>query len=173
MRNGGWILGGNALSRLPEFALGMVVGMVHLRNPERVERWLLGGAGLALGLVLYYFAPILLQRAENLCIRRSMDWDVLFPGSRRRRGAAREMVRRREVARAGRSVLVWHLSRAPALRHLGGTSNQTLASMGIPRRFRWSVLIVLSAWGIVLEKFANAVLEKIIGGKKKPAAQAA
>jgi peptidoglycan/LPS O-acetylase OafA/YrhL len=36
-----------------------------------------------------------------------------------------------------------------------------------------TVLIVLSAWGIVLEKFANAVLEKIIGGKKKPAAQAA
>jgi succinate dehydrogenase hydrophobic anchor subunit len=32
------------------------------------------------------------------------------------------------------------------------------------------VLVVLSAWGIVLEKFANAALEKVIGGKKKPAA---
>jgi peptidoglycan/LPS O-acetylase OafA/YrhL len=32
------------------------------------------------------------------------------------------------------------------------------------------VLIVLSAWGIFLEKFANAMLEKVIGGKKKPAA---
>ena len=31
------------------------------------------------------------------------------------------------------------------------------------------VLVVLSAWGIVLEKFANAMLEKVIGGKKKPA----
>ena len=78
---------------------------------------------------------ILLQRAENLCIRRYMDWGVLFPGGRRRRGAARKMVRRREVARAGRSVLVWHLSRAPAVCHLGGTSNQTLASMGIPGDF--------------------------------------
>jgi hypothetical protein len=33
------------------------------------------------------------------------------------------------------------------------------------------VLVVLSAWGIVLEKFANAALERIIGGKKKPAPQ--
>ena len=35
------------------------------------------------------------------------------------------------------------------------------------------LLVVLSAWGIVLEKFANAMLEKVIGGKKKPAAAVA
>ncbi|HEY5707068.1 MAG TPA: acyltransferase, partial [Terrimicrobiaceae bacterium] len=55
--NGAWVVGGNALSRLPEFALGMVVGMLHLRDPAQIERWLLGGAGLALGLALYFVAP--------------------------------------------------------------------------------------------------------------------
>ena len=28
------------------------------------------------------------------------------------------------------------------------------------------VLVVLSAWGIWLEKFANAMLDRVIGGKK-------
>ena len=91
---GEWILGGNALSRLPEFALGMVVGMVHLRNPERLERWLLGGAGLALGLVLYLLRANFLQRTESLCFRRYMDGYVLFPGSCRRCRPAGEMVLR-------------------------------------------------------------------------------
>ena len=30
------------------------------------------------------------------------------------------------------------------------------------------VLVVLSAWGLGLEKFANAMLEKVIGGKRSP-----
>ena len=55
---GPWILGGNALSRLPEFALGMVLGTAHTQNSERVERILLNGAGLALGLALYFVAPV-------------------------------------------------------------------------------------------------------------------
>jgi hypothetical protein len=45
---------------------------------------------------------------------------------------------------------------------------QIIASKSIGP-MRSPALVVLSAWGIVLEKFANAMLERIIGGKKKPA----
>jgi peptidoglycan/LPS O-acetylase OafA/YrhL len=55
--NGLWLLGANALSRLPEFAIGMILGISHLRNRTLVERWLLGPQAVALGFVLYAFAP--------------------------------------------------------------------------------------------------------------------
>src|SRR5437762_12374678 len=49
-QNGMWILGGFAISRLPEFALGMALGMWHSRSSARAERFLLGGSGLLAGL---------------------------------------------------------------------------------------------------------------------------
>src|SRR5437763_7992807 len=52
-QNGMWILGGFAISRLPEFALGMAVGMWWGQSPRRAERFFLGGAGLVTGLLLY------------------------------------------------------------------------------------------------------------------------
>jgi len=55
--NGLWLLGANALSRLPEFAIGMILGISHLRNSTMVERWILGPRAVALGLALYAFAP--------------------------------------------------------------------------------------------------------------------
>ena len=55
--NGLWLLGANALSRLPEFAIGMILGISHLKNPTIIERWLLGPQAVALGFVLYAFAP--------------------------------------------------------------------------------------------------------------------
>ncbi len=51
--DGMWILGGFAICRLPEFALGMSLGIWCARAPERVERFLLGGLGLLAGVVLY------------------------------------------------------------------------------------------------------------------------
>src|SRR5213596_897326 len=52
-QNGFWILGGFAICRLPEFALGMALGMLHIRSPARVEWFLLRGAGFIVGLLLY------------------------------------------------------------------------------------------------------------------------
>src|SRR2546430_16431883 len=40
-QNGMWILGGFAISRLPEFALGMAVGMWCGQSPRGAERFLL------------------------------------------------------------------------------------------------------------------------------------
>jgi peptidoglycan/LPS O-acetylase OafA/YrhL len=52
-QHGLWILGGLAICRLPEFALGMALGMWHRQSTARAERFLLGGAGLMTGLGLY------------------------------------------------------------------------------------------------------------------------
>lgn len=60
--NGMWVQGGFAPCRLPEFALGMALGMWHRRSPERLERFFLGGAGFICGVVLY---PAALQLYAN------------------------------------------------------------------------------------------------------------
>src|SRR5204863_4791656 len=52
-QNGLWVLGGFAICRLPEFALGMTMGMWHSRSHARVEWFLLRGAGFVTGLILY------------------------------------------------------------------------------------------------------------------------
>src|SRR5213596_4301504 len=52
-QSGLWVLGGFAICRLPEFALGMSLAIWHTQSPARVEWFLLRGAGLILGLILY------------------------------------------------------------------------------------------------------------------------
>jgi peptidoglycan/LPS O-acetylase OafA/YrhL len=58
-QNGLWVLGGFAICRLPEFALGMSFAMWHAKSSARVEQFLLRGTGLLLGLVLYPAALLL------------------------------------------------------------------------------------------------------------------
>jgi peptidoglycan/LPS O-acetylase OafA/YrhL len=61
--NGLWVLGGFAVCRLPEFALGMSLAMWHTRSTARAEWFLLRGTGLVLGLILY---PAALQLYNGL-----------------------------------------------------------------------------------------------------------
>ncbi len=61
-QNGLWVLGGLAICRLPEFALGMALGMWHSKSTERAEWFLLRGAGLAAGVILY---PLALKLYDN------------------------------------------------------------------------------------------------------------
>ena len=63
LQNGVWSTGGLALCRLPEFALGMALGMWHARSPEKTEKFFLGGAGLVAGILLY---PLALMLYANL-----------------------------------------------------------------------------------------------------------
>jgi peptidoglycan/LPS O-acetylase OafA/YrhL len=58
-QNGLWVLGGFAICRLPEFALGMSLALWHTQSTARVEWLLLRGAGLVLGLILYPAALLL------------------------------------------------------------------------------------------------------------------
>ena len=52
-QHGLWILGGFAICRLPELALGMALAMWHHQAAARVESFLLRGPGLIAGLLLY------------------------------------------------------------------------------------------------------------------------
>src|SRR5207237_10529421 len=52
-QHGLWILGGFAICRLPEFALGMALGMWHAKSPARLEWFPLRGAGFVVGLISY------------------------------------------------------------------------------------------------------------------------
>src|SRR3954454_24007433 len=52
-QHGFWVLGGFAICRLPEFALGIALGMWHKQFPARLEWFLLRGAGFLAGLILY------------------------------------------------------------------------------------------------------------------------
>src|SRR5437899_8943494 len=62
-QNGLWVLGGFAICRLPEFALGMSLAMWYAQSPSRLEWFLLRGAGFAAGLILY---PAALQLYHGL-----------------------------------------------------------------------------------------------------------
>jgi peptidoglycan/LPS O-acetylase OafA/YrhL len=52
-QNGLWVLGGFAVCRLPEFALGMALAMWHTKSSVRADWFLLRGPGLVAGVVLY------------------------------------------------------------------------------------------------------------------------
>src|SRR5438876_9807710 len=58
-QNGMWVLGGFAICRVAELALGMSLAMWHSQSVARVEWFLLRGAGLVLGLILYPAALLL------------------------------------------------------------------------------------------------------------------
>src|SRR6266481_756082 len=62
-QNGLWVLGGFAICRLPEFALGMSLAMWYTQSPARFESFLLRGAGFVVGLILY---PAALQLYHGL-----------------------------------------------------------------------------------------------------------
>jgi len=63
-QNGLWVLGGFAICRLPEFALGMSLAMWHRQSAARVEWFLLRGAGFVIGLILYPAALLLYDGLE-------------------------------------------------------------------------------------------------------------
>src|SRR5438034_4038506 len=52
-QNGLWVLGGFAICRLPEFALGMSLAMWYTQSPARLESFLLRGAVFVVGLIFY------------------------------------------------------------------------------------------------------------------------
>jgi peptidoglycan/LPS O-acetylase OafA/YrhL len=62
-QNGLWVLGGFAICRLPELALGMSLAMWHTQSTARVEWFLLRGPGFVVGLILYPAALLLYHGA--------------------------------------------------------------------------------------------------------------
>src|SRR5437870_4625217 len=159
-QNGLWVLGGFAICRLPEFALGMALAMWHTRSTARVEWFLLRGAGFVLGLILY---PAALQLYHGL-------YDYVFVDFATGACCMLEII--------GIAGMI-SLFQGPAkLFALVGAYSYGLYLIHQPYviwlglRIRevpiWMFLLiciptlaVLSAWGMLLEKGTNALVNKL------------
>ena len=164
-QHGFWVLGGFAICRLPEFALGMALGMWHKQSPARVEWFLLRGAGLLAGLILY---PAALWLYHNGITYVFVDFAT---------GACCLL----EIV--GVAGIIWRFSRVAKVFGLVGAFSYGLYLIHQPYviwlglRIRpispWLFLLifvvtlmVLSAWGILLEKSTNALVNKLVPSKK-------
>ncbi|PYI98172.1 MAG: hypothetical protein DME98_05280 [Verrucomicrobia bacterium] len=164
-QNGLWVLGGFAICRLPEFALGISLAMWHRQSSAGVEWFLLRGAGFVVGLILY---PAALQLYHGL-------YEYIFVDFATGACCMLEI-----IGIAGMiSLFQW-----PAkLFGLVGLYSYGLYLIHQPYviwlglRIRevpiWMFLLiciptlaVLSAWGMVLEKATNALVNKITSLRK-------
>jgi peptidoglycan/LPS O-acetylase OafA/YrhL len=163
-QHGLWVLGGFAICRLPEFALGMAQATWHVRSTSRVEWLLLRGTGFVVGLILY---PLALKTYANGIAYVFADFAT---------GACNFLV---IVGVAGLVALF----NAPAkLFVLIGTYSYGLylihqpyviwlglhirpQPIGVFLLIFVATLAVLSAWGTLLEKNTNRVIDKIVRRK--------
>jgi peptidoglycan/LPS O-acetylase OafA/YrhL len=168
-QSGLWVLGGCAICRLPEFALGMSLAMWHARSATRVESFLLRGPALVLGLILY---PAALWFYHNLYTYIFVDlatggccFLVII-------GVAGIISRFRWPAQlfgmVGAFSYGLYLIHQPYVIWLG------LRIREVPI---WAFLLivigalaVLSAWGITLEKATNALVNTLAPRRKRAVA---
>jgi peptidoglycan/LPS O-acetylase OafA/YrhL len=167
-QNGMWVQGGLAICRLPEFALGMALGMWASRSPERVERFLLGGAGLVSGLVLY---PLALQLYHGLVAYIFVDLAtggccflviVGFAGM-----IARFRYPAKVLGLVGAFSYGIYLIHHPYVIWLG----LRIREQPIPVFLFITVatLAVLSLWGGLLERASNVLVNTLVRAKTKSA----
>jgi peptidoglycan/LPS O-acetylase OafA/YrhL len=163
-QNGMWIQGGLALCRLPEFGFGMALAMWDRKWPEGVQRFLTGGLGLVTGAILY---PAALQLYANGFTYIFVDFAT---------GACCMLVL---VGIAG------IISRFSLLGSFFGTigvysygiylvHHPYVIWLGLRIREQpiWGfllicipVLLVLSAWGMLLEKSTNQLVDRLVRKK--------
>jgi peptidoglycan/LPS O-acetylase OafA/YrhL len=169
-QHGLWLLGGFAICRLPEFALGMALGMWHTRSPERAERYLLGGVGLFAGVILY---PAALQFYHNGYTYVFVDFATGACCFLVIVGLAGAIARVRSLtwvfAIVGAYSYGIFLVHQPYVIWLGLRIREQPIWMFL---FIAAVtLAVMSAWGIILEKGTNVVVNKLIPRKEKQPAR--
>jgi peptidoglycan/LPS O-acetylase OafA/YrhL len=164
-QNGLWVLGGFAICRLPEFALGMSLAMWHSKSSGRVEWFLLRGAGFVVGLILY---PAALQLYHGL-------YPYIFCDFATGGCCMLEIV--------GIAGIISVLPAPAKLFGLVGVYSYGLYLIHQPYviwlglRIRevpiWMFLLiciptlaVLSAWGMLLEKATNTLVNKLLSFRK-------
>src|SRR6266496_878778 len=164
-QNGLWVLGGFAICRLPEFAFGMALAMWHSQSTARVEWFLLRGAGFVLGLILY---PAALQLYHGL-------YEYIFVDFATGACCMLEIV--------GIAGMISLLQAPAKLFGLVGAYSYGLYLIHQPYviwlglRIRevpiWMFLLiciptlaVLSAWGMLLEKTTNTLVNKLTSFRK-------
>ncbi|HXX42832.1 MAG TPA: acyltransferase [Chthoniobacterales bacterium] len=159
-QNGMWIQGGCALCRLPEFALGMALGIWADRS-QRLEKFLLNGVGLVVGLLLY---PAALQLYHNGLTYVFVDFATA--------GCAFFVI-------VGVAGTISHFSGVAKILGLLGTYSYGLYLIHQPyviwlglriREQPISIFLliaaltvaILSVWGAILEKATNTLVNKTI-----------
>jgi peptidoglycan/LPS O-acetylase OafA/YrhL len=164
--HGLWILGGFAVCRLPEFALGMALGMWHSRSPARVEWILLRGAGLVVCLILY---PLALKLYDNGIAYIFCDFGTSACCFLEIVGIAGIILRFSGLAKIVGLVGVFsyglYLIHQPYVIWLGLRMRNL--PIGLFLLIFLATLAVLSVWGIFLEKTTNALVNKLNPAKKK------
>ena len=164
-QSGLWVLGGFAICRLPEFALGMSLAVWHTRSTARVEWFLLRGGGLVLGLMLY---PAALQLYSGLYEYIFVDFATGTCCMLEIMGIAGIILLFKEPAKLFGLVGLYsyglYLIHQPYVIWLG------LRIREVPI---WAFLLicvptlaVLSAWGMFLEKMTNRLVNKLVSLKK-------
>jgi len=164
-QNGLWVLGGFAICRLPEFALGMSLAMWYTQSPARMEWFLLRGAGFVVGLILY---PAALQLYHGLYAYIFVDFATGACCMLEIVGIAGFISLFNAPAKLFGLVGLYsyglYLTHQPYVIWLG------LRIREVPI---WGFLLiciptlaVLSAWGMLLEKGTNALVSKFLSLKK-------
>jgi peptidoglycan/LPS O-acetylase OafA/YrhL len=164
-QDGLWLLGGFAICRLPEFALGMALGMWYSQSPARAKRFFLNGAGLVTGLLLY---PAALQLYHNGYTYIFVDLATGGCFCLVMIGVAgiisRFQLPAKVIGLVGAFSYGLYLVHQPYVIWLGLRIREQPIWMFL--LIALATMAVLSAWGIVLEKGTNALLNKFIPTKK-------
>src|SRR6266513_2663397 len=164
-QSGLWVLGGFAICRLPEFALGMSFAMWHTRSTARVEWFLLRGAGFALGLILY---PAALQLYHGLYEYIFVDFATGACCMLEIVGIAGMISLFQGPAKLFGLVGVYsyglYLIHQPYVIWLGLRIREVPIWMFLV--IAVATLAVLSAWGMLLERATNALVNKLMPAKK-------
>lgn len=164
-QHGFWVLGGFAVCRLPEFALGMALGMWHKQSPARLEWFLLRGAGFLAGLLLYPAAMCLYHNGITYVF---VDFAT---------GACCLL----EIV--GLAGIIWRFGTVARILGMVGAFSYGLYLIHQPYVIWLGLrirpispplfllifvisLAVLSAWGILLEKSTNLLVTKLVPSKK-------
>jgi len=164
-QSGLWVLGGFAICRLPEFALGMSLAMWHTQSTARVEWLLLRGAGLVLGLILY---PAALQLYGGLVEYIFVDFATGTCCMLEIVGIAGIILLFKEPAKLFGLVGFYsyglYLIHQPYVIWLGLRIRELPIWMFL--LICIPTLAVLSAWGMLLEKATNMLVNKLTSFRK-------
>jgi peptidoglycan/LPS O-acetylase OafA/YrhL len=164
-QNGLWVLGGFAVCRLPEFALGMALGMRHAKSASRAEWFLLRGPALVAGVALYPaalwlydYSYVYVDFATGTCCFLVI---VGLAGLISRAAGLAKL-----LSLAGAYSYGLYLIHQPYVIWLGlRIRPQTVLSFFL---IFLVTLAILSVWGMVLEKATNNLANKFLT-RKNPA----
>jgi peptidoglycan/LPS O-acetylase OafA/YrhL len=164
-QNGLWVLGGFAICRLPELALGMSLAMWYARSPENLERFLLRGVGFVVGLILYPAALLLYHGATAYVFVDFATGACCFLEIV---GIAGIVVLFNDTAKIFGLVGIYsyglYLIHQPYVIWLGLRIREQPIWMFLLTSI--ATLAVLSAWGMLLEKGTNSLVNKLTSKTK-------